>query len=115
MKKLFLILTMLLTPNKGNTEIGVASYYGKGFHGKKTASGKIFNKYGKTGAHRKLPFGTHVKVTNLNNGLTTTVEITDRGPFIKGRIIDLSEQAAQELGFQKKGIAKVSIEVVNIN
>ena len=91
---------------------GFASYYGKKFHGKKTASGEIFNMYDMTAAHRTLPFGTYVRVTNLENGRSVVVRINDRGPFAKGRIIDLSYAAAKRLGIIHKGVAKVRIDIV---
>ncbi|HHF53278.1 MAG TPA: septal ring lytic transglycosylase RlpA family protein [candidate division WOR-3 bacterium] len=93
-------------------EVGLASYYGRKFHGKKTASGEIFNMYKLTAAHRKLPFGTYVKVTNLENGRSVIVRINDRGPFKKNRIIDLSYEAAKRLGIISKGVARVKLEVI---
>ena len=87
---------------------GLASWYGPKFYGKKTASGEILQKHGFTAAHRTLPFGTMVQVRNLKNGKFVLVEITDRGPFVKGRIIDLSKDAAEAIGL--KGIGRVSIE-----
>ena len=92
-------------------QIGKASWYGPRFHGKKTASGKRFNQYALTAAHRRLPLGTRVKVTNLSNGKTVKVKINDRGPYRHGRIIDLSRAAAQQLSMG--GVARVSIEVLN--
>jgi rare lipoprotein A len=94
------------------TEEGFASYYSDAFEGKETASGEIFTQTGLTAAHRWLPFGTIVKVTNLENGKSILVKINDRGPFVPNRIIDLSKMASQKLGFYNKGIAKVRIEVV---
>jgi len=96
----------------GNVQTGLASWYGPGFHGKTTSSKEIFNMYDLTAAHRTLPFGTHVMVTNLDNGKSAIVRINDRGPFIKGRIIDLSYAAANTLGMIGKGIVKVKIEVL---
>ena len=102
-------------PNKINTDnayqVGVASYYGKKFHGRKTANGEVFNMYKLTAAHRVLPLGTHVKVTNLKNGRWVEVKVNDRGPFIEGRILDLSFAAALELEMIKQGTAKVMIEI----
>jgi rare lipoprotein A len=92
------------------TQTGVASYYNDKHHGKKTASGEIYHKAKLTAAHRTLPFGTEVKVTNLTNGKSVTVRINDRGPYAKGRLIDLSKLAAQEIGLMKMGIAKVKLE-----
>lgn len=91
---------------------GIASWYGPGFHGKKTASGKTFDQFAMTAAHRKLPLGTQVVVTNLHNGRTVEVEINDRGPYVQGRIIDLSKAAAQKLKLTEAGIAPVRIEVI---
>jgi len=92
---------------------GQASWYGPGFYGSKTASGSIFNANSMTAAHRSLPFGTRVRVTNLNNGRSQIVTIDDRGPFVGGRIIDLSEGAARVLGVKSSGVASVRLEVLN--
>lgn len=92
---------------------GVASWYGPGFHGRKTASGKRFNTNKLTAAHRTLPFGTKVLVTNLSNDKTVEVEINDRGPAKKTkRLIDLSKAAAKKLGFASAGVTRVRVEVV---
>lgn len=93
------------------TEIGEASWYGPGFHGKKTASGEIFNQKEMTAAHPSLPMGTEVKVTNLDNGEKIKVKINDRGPYAKDRIIDLSHAAAKKLDMENEGTAEVKIEV----
>lgn len=77
---------------------GMASYYGKELHGRRTASGQIFNAYGISAAHRSLPFGTQVRVTSLSSGRSIVVRINDRGPFVRGRIIDLSAGAARAIG-----------------
>ncbi len=90
-------------------QCGGASWYGPGFHGKKTASGQKFNQNAMTAAHRSLPFGTVVKVTNQKTGKVVKVTITDRGPFHKGRIIDLSAAAAAQLGTKQAGTGKVCI------
>ena len=92
-------------------QVGVASYYGKKFHGRKTANGEVFNMYKLTAAHRVLPLGTYVKVTNLQNGRWVEVKVNDRGPFIEGRILDLSFAAALELEMVEQGTAKVMIEI----
>ena len=92
---------------------GVASYYGKEHHGKKTANGEIFDMYKLTAAHRSLPFGTQVRVTNLSNQRSVTVRINDRGPYYQGRIIDLSQAAAERLGMITAGITKVKVEVLD--
>ena len=94
-------------------EIGVASWYGPGFHGKTTANGEIFDQNKISAAHRTLPMPSIVKVTNLENGLILDkVRINDRGPFARNRIIDLSKKAAEELGFIKNGVAKVRVEIL---
>lgn len=89
---------------------GTASWYGPGFHGKKTANGEIYNQNGLTAAHRRLPLGTEVEVTHVENGKSVDVRINDRGPYVKGRIIDLSRAAAIELGMKEQGLATVRIE-----
>jgi rare lipoprotein A (peptidoglycan hydrolase) len=94
-------------------QVGKASWYGKQFHNRRTASGKRFNTYALMAAHRTLPFGTLVKVTNLSNGKTCVVEIADRGPYIGNRIIDLSYAAANELDFASKGTANVKVDVLD--
>lgn len=91
---------------------GVASYYGYDFSGNRTAAGERFNPEGMTAAHRSLPFGTRVRVTNTRNGRSVVVRINDRGPFIRGRVIDLSTGAARILGMMGSGIAPVKIEVL---
>lgn len=94
-------------------QIGKASWYGKRFHGKKTASGNKFDMYQFTGAHRTLPFGTRVLVRNLKNGKEATVVINDRGPYIQSRIIDLSYAAAIALGYAENGVANVGLIVID--
>ena len=90
-------------------QCGGASWYGPGFHGKKTASGERFNENAMTAAHKSLPLGTDVKVTNQRTGKSIKVTINDRGPYAKGRIIDLSKAAAAKLGTQASGVGKVCI------
>ena len=92
---------------------GVASYYGPGFHGRRTANGERFDMHAMTAAHRTLPFGTLVKVTNLSNGKSTVVRVTDRGPYVGNRVIDLSVAAAKQIGSTHSGVAQVSLEIVN--
>ena len=92
---------------------GVASYYGKRFHGRRTANGERFDMHGMTAAHRTLPFGTLVAVTNPRNGKTVTVRINDRGPFAHGRTIDLSRAAASELGLIRRGHGTVELAVLD--
>ncbi len=96
----------------GQTMEGISSWYGPNFHGKLTSNGERYNMYKKTAAHKTWPMDTMVKVTNLQNGKSTVVRINDRGPFVKGRIIDCSYAAGKALGLDKTGIAKVRLEVV---
>lgn len=98
-------------PSPGWTETGLASWYGNPYHGRRTSSGEVFDMNQMTAAHRTLPFGAVVKVTNLDNRRTVSVRINDRGPFVNGRIIDLSRAAAREIGLIGPGIAKVRIEL----
>ncbi len=93
-----------------NSAVGIASFYAEDFHGKQTASGEIFNMRRCSAAHRTLPFNTIVRVTNMSNGRRLIVKINDRGPFVSGRIIDLSYGAAKRLGFVQDGITKVKLE-----
>lgn len=88
---------------------GKASYYSNKFNGRKTASGETFRNSKKIAAHRTLPFGTKVKVTNLSNGQSVKVRIADRGPFVAGRIIDLSRKAARKIGLVDQGVGTVKI------
>ena len=90
-------------------QVGTASWYGPGFHGRKTASGETFNQHAFTAAHRSLPLGTTAIVTNLETGKSVRVKINDRGPYVRGRKIDLSHAAAQRLGMKKMGVTKVKI------
>ena len=96
----------------GYTEDGNASWYGKPFDGRRASNGEIYDMYKLTAAHRTLPFDTLVRVTNLNNGRSTTVRITDRGPFVEGRIIDLSLAAAREIESVGPGVVPVRLEVL---
>lgn len=98
-----------LASSRGFTEEGIASWYGKKFHGRKTASGEVYNMYAMTGAHKTLPLGTYVRVYNLANKKQAVLEINDRGPFVRGRIIDLSYKAAKKLGVAGPGTAPVKI------
>ena len=92
------------------TQIGKGSWYGRWHNGRKTASGERFNMYQMTAAHRTLPLGTIVRVTNPANGKTVKVKINDRGPYVAGRVIDLSAAAAKALGISRKGTARLRIE-----
>jgi rare lipoprotein A len=100
-------------PRRGRPQTGKASWYGKKYHGRRTANGERFDMYKLTAAHRKLPFGTIVRVTNLRNGRSVIVKINDRGPFVRGRIIDLSYAAARKIGIVEDGIARVKVEIVS--
>lgn len=92
--------------------IGEASWYGPGFQGKKTASGEIFDDSKLTAAHKTIPLGSKAKVTNLTNGKSVEVKINDRGPFIDGRMVDLSQAAAKALGMIDRGTARVQIDLL---
>ena len=91
-------------------QVVTASWYGPGFHGQATASGETFDQHALTAAHRTLPLGTEAKVTNLETGQSVTVTINDRGPYVPGRHLDLSQAAAKQIGLTKKGVAKVKLE-----
>ena len=108
-----LTLLLALSPASAlEAETGDASWYGPGFHGRLTASGEVFDKEAMTAAHRTLPFGTLVRVRNLGNGREAVLRINDRGPFARGRILDVSEAAARKLGMVESGTARVRIEIV---
>ena len=121
LKKYALFLSLLLillvschrksipTGSHAETETGYASFYADKFEGRKTANGEIFNQSKLTAAHKKLPFGTQVMVTNLANGRSVQVRINDRGPFVSGRIIDLTKAAAKEIDMLGAGVARVRI------
>ncbi|WP_372985903.1 septal ring lytic transglycosylase RlpA family protein [Marinobacter sp.] len=96
----------------GFTETGQASFYGDKFQNRQTASGELYKHELPTAAHKKLPFGSEVKVTNLENGKNVVVKINDRGPFVKGRIIDLSKSAFSSIGSTSSGLIDVKIEVL---
>lgn len=105
-----------ITPTGNYTEEGLASWYGgngDGFAGKPTASGELFDPQDLTAAHRTLPLGTLIQVENLENGRAVTVRVNDRGPFVKGRVLDLSKRGAQVLGYAGQGTAKVRIRAVD--
>lgn len=113
----FLFAALLLMGAAGDVQArsvdqtGVASYYADMFHGRTTASGEVFNQAALTAAHRTLPFGTRVTVTRQDNGRQVDVVINDRGPFVRGRVIDLSKEAARELGMLHSGTAPVNISI----
>jgi rare lipoprotein A len=100
------------TLGSGAGQSGMASYYAARFHGRPTASGEIFDIHQHTAAHRTLPFGTRVCVTSLVNGKSTTVRINDRGPFVQGRIIDVSPAAARELDMLHAGVVRVRLDLL---
>ena len=91
---------------------GVVSWYGDKFHGRKTASGEKYDKHELTAAHKSLPFGTKVKVTNIRNGKSVVVEINDRGPYAKSRVLDLSQAAFSEIGHTNTGVMQVEYEII---
>lgn len=99
----------------GDMQRGIASWYGPNFHGKNTSNGEQYNMYAMTAAHKTYPMNTMVRVTNLNTGDSDVVRINDRGPFVNGRIIDLSKKAAQRLGVFARGTAPVKLEVVGFS
>ena len=101
--------------NVGDQFDGIASWYGPDFHAKKTSNGEIYNMYAMTAAHKTLPMNTVVRVHNLDNGRSTIVRINDRGPFVAGRIIDLSNKAAHEIDMVRKGTARVKVTVLGYN
>lgn len=101
-----------LSSSAGFVQRGLASWYGRKFHGRLTANGERYNMYGRTGAHKTLPFNTYVQVINLRNGRKTVVRINDRGPFVRGRIIDLTFTAANKLGMAEDGVVPVKIEAL---
>ena len=101
-----------LTPLRGEVVTGQASWYGRAFDGRRTASGEKFDATGSTAAHRTLPFGTLLRVTNLANGREHVVRINDRGPYQSGRMLDLSQGAAQALDMDEAGVSSVEVEIL---
>ncbi len=101
-------------PNAGAaySQVGLASWYGGKFHGRQTASGQRYDMHAMTAAHKTLPFGTRVRVTNMANKRSVVLTINDRGPFVKGRIVDVSKRAAEVLRFKLQGTARVRLEVL---
>lgn len=121
MRPLFILLVLIILITScarmryspaGNVQRGLASWYGEDFHGKPTSSKEIYNMYDMTAAHKTLPFGTYVVVTNLKNGKSVIVRINDRGPFIRGRIIDLSYAAAKVIDMVGPGVVPVKVEIL---
>ena len=109
------LVSLFFSDAKASTKIqyGTASYYGSKHHGKKTASGRVFNKHEMTTAHRSIPFGKKVKITNTSNGKSAIFTVTDRGPFVKGRIADVSQAGALALGFFSKGVTQIKLEILD--
>lgn len=101
------------TTRSGEIIYGVASYYMHPFHGRKTANGERYNMHEQTVAHKSLPFNTWVKITNLDNGLSTFARVNDRGPYWKDRIIDLSYAVAKDLNMVEAGIQEVKVEIIS--
>lgn len=109
-----LVVAGCATWTEPQEQIGEASWYGPGFHGRKTASGEVFDMHARTAAHRTLPFGALVRVTRLDTGASTVVRINDRGPFKPGRVIDLSNGAARDIDMVRDGVARVRIDVLRL-
>ncbi len=120
MKQIVFIALILImsgcatTYKQGSRESGLASWYGHDFHGRKTSNGETYDMYGQSAAHKTLPFGTLVRVTDLESGRNIETRINDRGPFVYGRIIDLSYGSAKALGIVGKGVARVTLEVIEL-
>ena len=106
------LVTVNTSVSAGKVQKGIASYYHDSLHGRKTASGEIYNKNKMSAAHKRLPLGSKVRVTRVQTGKSIVVRINDRGPFVKGRIIDLSRKAAKKLGMIRRGIVPVKVEVL---
>ena len=103
----------VMETSDGYRERGIASWYGDYFHGRRTSSGDTYDMYKMTAAHKTLPLPTYVRVTNLENGRSVVLRVNDRGPFVEGRIIDLSYVAAQKLGMAESGTARVEVEALD--
>ena len=97
----------------GHVQKGIASFYHDSLHGRKTASGQVYNKHRLSAAHKTLPLGTRIQVTDARTGRSIVVQVNDRGPFAKGRIVDLSKEAAKELGIVDRGVARVDLKVLS--
>ncbi|MEJ8804427.1 septal ring lytic transglycosylase RlpA family protein [Pontibacter sp. H249] len=111
---LFIGISQLAFAQTQDIQTGEASWYGSKYHGRKTSSGERYNKNDMTAAHKTLPFGTKVKVTNIENDESVVLRINDRGPFVGDRIIDVSEVAARKLDFHAQGIGNVKVEVLEL-
>jgi len=101
-----------LSGQSASAQSGMASYYHDRFHGRRTASGSAYNKNSYSAAHKTLPLGTQVRVTDARSGKSVVVRINDRGPYAKGRVIDLSRAAAQEIGLTRKGVTRVKLDIL---
>lgn len=119
MRKICMLIVMLVCVfslsfgvESSNKELGKASYYAEFFEGRQTANGEIFTNSELTAAHKELPMGTLVRVTNTGNGKTVDVRINDRGPFVSGRVIDLTEKAFDQIADRKLGVVNVTVEVL---
>ncbi len=99
---------------EGQVLMGISSFYGPDFHGKLTANGEVYDMYGRTAAHKTMPLNTIIRVTNLANGATIIVRVNDRGPYVAGRILDLSYGAAKKLGFVAQGTTRVKIVIIEL-
>lgn len=110
---LFMLLSVSVSSEEVYPQYGNASWYGVSLHGSKTASEEPYDMHAFTGAHRKLPFGTVVRVKNLRNGKEVIVTVNDRGPFVRGRIIDISRAAASRIGIVGRGVVRVRLEVLS--
>ena len=111
---LLVFTSVVQSASVGDTETGIAAYYSNVFHGRRTASGERYDKNAYTAAHKRLPFGTRIRIMNLENGKSVVVKINDRGPRSKERIIDVSRRAARDLDFVRKGLTKVRLEVIEV-
>ncbi|MBI5755902.1 MAG: septal ring lytic transglycosylase RlpA family protein [Nitrospirae bacterium] len=123
LRPLFILITVIIISSctfparrppyaAGYIERGIASWYGEDFHGRPTSSGEIYDMFRLTAAHKLMPLGTKARITNLENGQSIVVKINDRGPFVDGRIIDLSYGAAERLGMLETGLSRVEVEVL---
>jgi rare lipoprotein A len=112
LRRLILLIALMSISCRSIHQRGVASWYGRSYSGKATASGEIFRPWKRTAAHKSLPLGTIVKVTNTDNGKSVRVVINDRGPYAKGRIIDLSRKAARKIDMLDSGVANVEIKII---
>lgn len=111
---LLVFTSVVQSASVGDTETGIAAYYSNVFHGRRTASGERYDKNAYTAAHKRLPFGTRIRIMNLENDKSVVVKINDRGPSSKKRILDVSRRAARDLDFVRKGLTKVRLEVIEV-